>query len=35
VLKADLASMYRQATGDTEALNRIRLLQQRKPAAKL
>jgi len=32
-LKADLAAMYRQATGDQGAISRIRLLQQRKAAA--
>ncbi|TCL04238.1 S10 family peptidase [Sodalis ligni] len=32
LLKADLAAMYRQATGDHAAMSRIRLLQQRKSA---
>ncbi len=32
LLKADLAAMYRQATGDRAAVSRIRLLQQRKSA---
>ncbi|XBS70763.1 peptidase S1 [Acerihabitans sp. KWT182] len=30
LLKADLAAMYRQAVGDSGAMSRIRLLQQRK-----